>query len=72
MVAVALGSVKTDSPYYHLAVDILEVAKARPSMTSMRVAELLKGELPNFVVENFCGECDEVCNDNHCETRDTQ
>lgn len=64
------GSIKTDSSYYQLACDILKVAKARPSMTSMRVAEMLKAQLPNFVVENFCGDCDDVCNDNHCERRD--
>lgn len=59
MKSVPCGSVKTDSPYYQLAADILAVAKARPSMTSMRVAEMLKAQLPDFVTQNFCGDCDE-------------
>ena len=53
------ANVKTNSPYYQLAADILGLARARPSMTTMRVAEMLAVELPAFVTENFCGDCDE-------------
>jgi hypothetical protein len=52
------ANVKTSSPYYQLAADVLGIARARPSMTTMRVAEMLVVELPAFVRENFCDECE--------------
>ena len=52
------ANVKTGSPYYQLAADVLDIASARPSMTTMRVAEMLVVELPAFVRENFCDECE--------------
>ena len=53
--------ISTDSAYYQWASEIVQIMKANPSFTTMRVAEKLKADLEDsFVAENFCGDCDYV------------
>ena len=65
-----MTKIKTDSPYYKWASEIVAHVRVHKSFTSMRVAELLEANLPDWLEAlDYCDDCEEIHN---CETCDRE
>ena len=51
--------IKTDSPYYSWASEIMNIARVPQSCVTMRIAELLKANLGGWLDKlDWCSDCD--------------
>ena len=59
-----MTKISTDSPYYKWASELIAHAKVNKSMTSLRVAELLEANLPDWLdALAYCDGCTTPCED---------
>ena len=63
-----MTEIKTDSPYYKWASEIVAHVRVNKSFTSMRVVELLKANLGDWIdAVEWCDDCEEIHNCDTCE-----
>ena len=63
-----MTKITTDSPYYKWASEIVECVKNNYSFTTMRLAEKLEDELPDFLDKvGWCNSCEEKNEDSDRE-----
>lgn len=63
-----MTKIKTDSPYYEWAAELMEIARTPQSCVTMRIAEKLEENLPDWLdALKWCDDCEERHDCDDCD-----